>query len=100
MSIQDEVVLANVIMFGDTKRLKRIMDELTKMDEICSLHMTTGSSNLSAKVVANNIQEFHRILHKKIRSIHGVNVIKTDVITGVPKVEECHQCSFIKRCPR
>ncbi|OGD54922.1 hypothetical protein A3K80_01780 [Candidatus Bathyarchaeota archaeon RBG_13_38_9] len=55
------VFLADVALLVDLQRLPQIAEQLFRMNEVCALYVTTGSSNLRARIAGQNIADLHRI---------------------------------------
>ena len=79
------VLLADVALLADLQQLPQIAEQLVRMNEVCALYVTTGTSNLRARIAGQNIADLHRILNSKVGSIQGLNVMSTNLITEVVK---------------
>ena len=79
------VFLADVALLADLQQLPQIAEQLVRMNEVCALYVTTGTSNLRARIAAQNIADLHRIVNSKVGSIQGLNVMCTNLITEVIK---------------
>ena len=79
------VFLADVALLADLQRLPQIAEQLIRMNEVCALYVTTGASNLRARIAGHNIPDLHRIVNSKVGSIQGLNVMSTNLITEVIK---------------
>ena len=79
------VFLADVALLADLQRLPQITEQLIRMNEVSALYVTTGTSNLRARIAGQNITDLHRIVNNKVGSIQGLNVMSTNLITEVIK---------------
>lgn len=78
-------ILADVALLADLHCMNQIVKQLINIDGVCALYATTGASNLRAKIMAEDIHEFRKIVNEKIASIRGLNVVWTNLITEVIK---------------
>ena len=69
------------IFVDKTSSFASVIDELSKINEIVELHLTTGNYSIFAKVVCKNISDLQNILLHKINSIIGVQ--RTDTFISL-----------------
>jgi Lrp/AsnC family transcriptional regulator, regulator for asnA, asnC and gidA len=67
---------------------KDVSMKLRRIPEVLEAHYTTGDFSLFTKVVAKNINDFHRLLHEEIQGIDEVESTKTIVILDSPLTRE------------
>ena len=67
---------------------KEVSKKLKRIPEALEVHYTTGDFSLFTKVVARNIQDFHRLLHEEIQGIEEVESTRTIVILDSPLERE------------
>lgn len=69
------------IFVDKTSSFASVFDELSHINEIVELHLTTGNYSIFAKVICKNISDLQNILLNKINSISGVQ--RTDTFISL-----------------
>lgn len=69
------------IYVDKTSSFHDIFDELSKINEVVELHLTTGAYSIFAKVICKNITDLQDILLNKINVISGIE--RTDTIISL-----------------
>ena len=64
-----------------TSSFNAVFDELSKINEVVELHLTTGDYSVFAKVICKNITDLQDILLNKINVITGIQ--RTDTIISL-----------------
>jgi DNA-binding Lrp family transcriptional regulator len=78
-------VSATVKIIPDFKDIKRILKELSEVDEISNIWRLSGDCGLLLKVDIPSIEEFNPLIEDKISQIQGVKIIETCFITDIIK---------------
>lgn len=76
---------ATIKIEPDFKDIKRILNELIKIEEITNLWRLSGDCGLLLKVDIDTIEKFNPLLEEKISQIAGVKIIETCFITDIIK---------------
>ena len=69
------------IYIDKTSSYTEVVNEMSKINEVVELHLTTGDSRVFAKVICKNISDLQDILLNKINVIHGIQ--RTDTIISL-----------------
>lgn len=69
------------IYVDKTSSFNAVFDELSKINEVVELHLTTGDYSVFAKVICKNITDLQDILLNKINVITGIQ--RTDTIISL-----------------
>ena len=78
-------IYATIKIEPDFKDIKRILKELSKVDEISNIWRLSGDCGLLLKVDIDSIDKFNPLLEDKISQITGVKIIETCFITDIIK---------------
>jgi len=78
-------IYATIKIEPDFKDIKRILNELSKVDEISNIWRLSGDCGLLLKVDIDSIDKFNPLLEDKISQITGVKIIETCFITDIIK---------------
>ncbi len=78
-------IYATIKIEPDFKDIKRILKELSKVDEISNIWRLSGDCGLLLKVDIDSIDKFNPLLEDKISQITGVRIIETCFITDIIK---------------
>jgi len=78
-------ISATVKIIPDFKEVKRILKELSKVDEITNIWRLSGDCGLLLKVDIPSIEEFNPLIEDKISQIQGIKIIETCFITDIIK---------------
>ncbi|MBY9011909.1 MAG: Lrp/AsnC family transcriptional regulator [Candidatus Lokiarchaeota archaeon] len=76
---------ATIKIEPDFKDIKRILKELTNIEEISSLWRLSGDCGLLLKVDIDSIENFNPLIEEKISQITGIKIIETCFITDIIK---------------
>ncbi|MFX0047072.1 MAG: Lrp/AsnC family transcriptional regulator [Candidatus Hermodarchaeota archaeon] len=76
---------ATIKIEPDFKDIKRILNELIKIEEISNLWRLSGDCGLLLKVDIDSIEKFNPLLEEKISQITGIKIIETCFITDIIK---------------
>lgn len=76
---------ATVKVEPDFKEIKRILSELTKIEEISNIWRLSGDCGLFMMVEISSIEEFNPLIEEKISQIKGLRIVETCFITDVIK---------------
>lgn len=78
-------VYATIKIEPDFKEIKRILKELSKIDEISNIWRLSGDCGLLLKVDLDSIDKFNPLIEDKISQIIGIKIIETCFITDIIK---------------
>lgn len=78
-------IYATIKIEPDFKDIKRILKELSKVDEVSNIWRLSGDCGLLLKVDIDSIDKFNPLLEDKISQITGVRIIETCFITDIIK---------------
>ncbi|MFW9827881.1 MAG: Lrp/AsnC family transcriptional regulator [Candidatus Thorarchaeota archaeon] len=78
-------VHATVKIEPDFKDVKRIINELIKIEEISTIWRLSGDCGLLIKVEMPSIEDFNPIIEEKVSQINGIKIIETCFITDIIK---------------
>ncbi|MHA1803502.1 MAG: Lrp/AsnC family transcriptional regulator [Promethearchaeota archaeon] len=78
-------VRATVKIEPDFKNIKRILKELSEIEEITDIWRLSGDCGLLLKLEIPSMEDFNPILEGKISTIEGIRIIETCFITDVIK---------------
>ncbi len=76
---------ATIKVEPDFKDIKRILAELSKIEEITSIWRLSGDCGLLMKVDIPSIEQFNPLIEDKISPIQGIKIVETCFITDVIK---------------
>ncbi|MFW9951081.1 MAG: Lrp/AsnC family transcriptional regulator, partial [Candidatus Thorarchaeota archaeon] len=76
---------ATIKLEPDFKDIKRILSELSKIEEISSIWRLSGDCGLLMKVDIPSIEQFNPLIEDKISPIQGIKIVETCFITDVIK---------------
>jgi DNA-binding Lrp family transcriptional regulator len=76
---------ATIKVEPDFKDIKRILSELSKIEEITSIWRLSGDCGLLMKVDIPSIEQFNPLIEDKISPIQGIKIVETCFITDVIK---------------
>ncbi|MFW9949555.1 MAG: Lrp/AsnC family transcriptional regulator [Candidatus Thorarchaeota archaeon] len=76
---------ATIKVEPDFKDIKRILVELSKIEEITSIWRLSGDCGLLMKVDIPSIEQFNPLIEDKISPIQGIKIVETCFITDVIK---------------
>lgn len=80
--------LAVLVMKADPSKLPEICAKLTQMEEVRNAYVSTGDTNLVARVFLNSLKELEEFLSNKISKIDGVEIVSTRMIMRLIKDEQ------------
>ena len=69
------------IYIDKTSSYTEVVNEMSKINEVVELHLTTGDYTVFAKVICENMSDLQDILLNKINVIHGIQ--RTDTIISL-----------------
>lgn len=69
------------IFVDKTSSFAYVFDELSKINAVVELHLTTGNYSIFAKVICKNISDLQDVLLNKINSIPGIQ--RTDTFISL-----------------
>ena len=69
------------IYIDKTSSYTEVVNEMSKINEVVELHLTTGDYTVFAKVICKNISDLQDILLNKINVIHDIQ--RTDTIISL-----------------
>ena len=78
-------VSATVKIIPDFKDIKRILRELSDIEEISNIWRLSGDCGLLLKADIPSIEDFNPLIEEKISSIQGIKIIETCFITDIIK---------------
>ena len=78
-------VRATIKIETDFKDIKRILSELTNIEEITDIWRLSGDCGVFIKIEIPTIEEFNPLIEGKISQISGIKIIETCFITDVIK---------------
>jgi len=78
-------IYATIKIEPDFKEIKRILSELTHIEEITSIWRLSGDCGLLMKVDIPSIEQFNPLIEDKISQIKGIKIVETCFITDVIK---------------
>ncbi len=78
-------ISATVKIIPDFKEVKRILRDLSEVDEITNIWRLSGDCGLLLKVDIPSIEEFNPLIEDKISQIQGIKIIETCFITDIIK---------------
>ncbi len=76
---------ATIKIEPDFKDIKRILKELSNIDEISNIWRLSGDCGLLLKVDVDSIEKFNPLIEDKISQINGIKIIETCFITDIIK---------------
>ncbi len=76
---------ATIKIEPDFKDIKRILKELSNIDEISNIWRLSGDCGLLLKVDVESIEKFNPLIEDKISQITGIKIIETCFITDIIK---------------
>lgn len=78
-------VHATVKIEPDFKDVKRIIKELSQIEEITNIWRLSGDCGVLVKIEMPSIEEFNPIIEGKVSQIDGIKIIETCFITDIIK---------------
>ena len=78
-------VSATVKIIPDFKDIKRILKDLSDIEEVSNIWRLSGDCGLLVKVDIPSIEDFNPLIEEKISSIQGIRIIETCFITDIIK---------------
>ncbi len=78
-------IYATIKIEPDFKEIKRIVKELSTIDEISNIWRLSGDCGLLLKVDIDSIDRFNPLIEEKISQISGIKIIETCFITDIIK---------------
>ncbi|HEX9024929.1 MAG TPA: Lrp/AsnC ligand binding domain-containing protein [Clostridium sp.] len=72
------------IYVGKTSSFNTVFDEMSTINEVVELHLTTGNYSMFAKIVCTNISDLQDVLLNKINNIDGIERTDTFVSLSQP----------------
>ena len=72
------------IYVGKTSSFNAVFDEMSTINEVVELHLTTGNYSMFAKIVCTNISDLQDVLLNKINNITGIQRTDTFVSLSQP----------------
>ena len=76
---------ATVKVEPEFKEIKRILKELSQIDEITDIWRLSGDCGLFMKVEIESIEQFNPLIEDKISQIKGIKIVETCFITDIIK---------------
>jgi len=76
-------IYATIKIEPDFKDIKRILRELTIIEEVSNIWRLSGDCGLLLKVDIDSIDRFNPLIKEKISQINGVKIIETCFITDI-----------------
>ena len=73
---------ALVSIVVDPARLSEVCTRLAELEEITKVYEITGEYDVLVEVIAESIEEFRKILNKKILGIKGVKLTESAIVLG------------------
>jgi len=78
-------IYATIKIEPDFKEIKRIVKELSTIEEISNIWRLSGDCGLLLKVDIDSIDKFNPLIEEKISQITGIKIIETCFITDIIK---------------
>jgi Lrp/AsnC family transcriptional regulator for asnA, asnC and gidA len=78
-------IYATIKIEPDFKDIKRILRELSKIEEISNIWRLSGDCGLLLKVDIDSIDKINPLIEDKISQISGIKIIETCFITDIIK---------------
>jgi len=72
------------IYVDKTSSFNAVFDEMSNINEVVELHLTTGNYSMFAKIVCTNISDLQDVLLNKINNIDGISRTDTFVSLSQP----------------
>ena len=72
------------IYVDKTSSFNAVFDEMSTINEVVELHLTTGNYSMFAKIVCTNISDLQDVLLNKINNIDGIERTDTFVSLSQP----------------
>jgi len=76
---------ATIKIEPDFKDIKRILKELSNIEEVSNIWRLSGDCGLLLKVDVESIEKFNPLIEDKISQITGIKIIETCFITDIIK---------------
>jgi DNA-binding Lrp family transcriptional regulator len=73
---------------ADPARIDEVASRLAEMDEVRSVFMVTGKSNMSIRVLADSMKSLQEFLTNKVAVLQGIELVSSNVITRIVKEEQ------------
>ncbi|UCC20190.1 MAG: Lrp/AsnC family transcriptional regulator [Promethearchaeota archaeon] len=78
-------ISATIKIEPDFKDIKRIVNEISMIDEVSNIWRLSGDCGLLLKVDIDSIDKFNPLIEDKISQITGLKIIETCFITDIIK---------------
>ncbi len=78
-------IYATIKIEPDFKEIKRILKELSVVEEISNIWRLSGECGLLLKVDIESIDKFNPLIEEKISQIDGIKIVETCFITDIIK---------------
>lgn len=76
---------ATVKIEPNFKEIKRILNQLTQIEEITDIWRLSGECGLLLKVEIDSIELFNPLIEEKISAVNGIRIVETCFITDIIK---------------
>ncbi len=76
-------IYATIKIEPDFKDIKRILRELSVIEEVSNIWRLSGDCGLLLKVDIDSIDKFNPLIEEKISQINGIKIIETCFITDI-----------------
>ena len=80
-----QTISATIKAVPDFKEIKRILKDLSSIEEIKNIWRLSGDCGLLMKVDIPSIDKFNPLIEEKISQIEGIKIIETCFITDIIK---------------
>ncbi|MGV9197912.1 MAG: Lrp/AsnC family transcriptional regulator [Promethearchaeia archaeon] len=78
-------IKATIKIEPDFKDIKRILHELTSIEEVTDIWRLSGDCGIFVKVEIDSIEQFNPLIEKKISQIENAKIVETCFITDIIK---------------
>ena len=78
-------IYATIKIEPDFKEIKRILKELSEVEEVSNIWRLSGECGLLLKVDIESIDKFNPLIEDKISQIEGIKIVETCFITDIIK---------------
>jgi DNA-binding Lrp family transcriptional regulator len=80
---------AFVDIFVESQLMDKVIDVLSKIDDVEELYEVTGEFDIITLVAADGIEEFREVLKNKIMKIQGVKSTVSSIVLKAHKGPQC-----------
>jgi Lrp/AsnC family transcriptional regulator for asnA, asnC and gidA len=80
------VISADLFVEVEPGMIRKVADNLCKLDEVIYVALSLGETDISVTVVADSMESLQTFIADIIHSIHGVRKTRTYILTKVLKV--------------